>query len=247
MGAPRTFARCSLQARGSRGSGACRWQSWMAPRRRIAFERPCLRWTTSSQNVLMACLVPEQSRRPGREEVQEALALFCSQYADNVARSLRGGPGTVPFGRGGGNGSPASSTLRRAARVAADALSAAVAVGGAVTAGLLTQDMTVAFPAGQPAMVGADAGTCGLRGLAGALIARQNIGFGFARRGVLGSLLGSAVAGLLASLTAWPSEVGLGRSLCGAVFSPSSLLYRDWSPIGPWRCLRCRLRPPPPR
>lgn len=30
-------------------------------------------------------------------------------------------------------------------------------------------------------------------------------------------------------------------------FSPSSLLYRDWSPIGPWRCLRCRLRPPPPR
>lgn len=31
--------------------------------------------------VLMACLVPEQSRRPRAREVREALALFCSQYA----------------------------------------------------------------------------------------------------------------------------------------------------------------------
>ena len=42
--------------------------------------------------VLMACLVPEQSRRPRAREVREALALFCSQYADNVARALRGEP-----------------------------------------------------------------------------------------------------------------------------------------------------------
>ena len=100
--------------------------------------------------VLVACLVPEQSRRPRAREVREALALFCSQYADNVARSLRGEPlAACPLGEAAATAVRRRRRLRRAARVAADALSAAVAVGGAVAVGLLTQDMAVAFPAGR--------------------------------------------------------------------------------------------------
>lgn len=128
--------------------------------------------------------------------------------------------------------------MRRAARVAADALSAAVAVGGAATAGLLTQDMTVAFPAGQPLwsgpMPGLAVSVALLLPLAGALIARgseRDTGFGFAR-GLLGSLLGGAVAGLLASLTAWPSESvsdALYAVLFLAVVAPLPGLVADWA------------------
>ena len=179
--------------------------------------------------VLMACLVPEQSRRPQAREVREALALFCSQYADNVARPLGGAAATAARRR---------RRLRRATRVAVDALSAAVAVGGAVAAGLLTQDMAVAFPAGQPLwsgpMPGLAVSVALLLPLAGALIARgseRGIGFGFAR-GLLGSLLGGTVAGLLASLTAWPSESvsdALYAVLFLAVVAPLPGLVADWA------------------
>ena len=189
--------------------------------------------------VLMACLVPEQSRRPRAREVREALALFCSQYADNVARALRGEPlAPCPLGGAAATEARRRRRLRRAARVAADALSAAVAVGGAATAGLLTQDMTVAFPAGQPLwsgpMPGLAVSVALLLPLAGALIARgseRDTGFGFAR-GLLGSLLGGAVAGLLASLTAWPSESVSGALyavLFLAVVAPLPGLVADWA------------------
>ena len=189
--------------------------------------------------VLMACLVPEQSRRPRAREVREALALFCSQYADNVARALRGEPlAPCPLGGAAATEARRRRRLRRAARVAADALSAAVAVGGAATAGLLTQDMTVAFPAGQPLwsgpMPGLAVSVALLLPLAGALIARgseRDTGFGFAR-GLLGSLLGGAVAGLLASLTAWPSESvsdALYAVLFLAVVAPLPGLVADWA------------------
>ena len=189
--------------------------------------------------VLMACLVPEQSRRPRAREVREALALFCSQYADNVARALRGEPlAPCPLGEAAATEARRRRRLRRAARVAADALSAAVAVGGAATAGLLTQDMTVAFPAGQPLwsgpMPGLAVSVALLLPLAGALIARgseRDTGFGFAR-GLLGSLLGGTVAGLLASLTAWPSESvsdALYAVLFLAVVAPLPGLVADWA------------------
>lgn len=189
--------------------------------------------------VLMACLVPEQSRRPQAREVREALALFCSQYADNVARSLRGEPlAPCPLGGAAATAARRRRRLRRATRVAVDALSAAVAVGGAVAAGLLTQDMAVAFPAGQPLwsgpMPGLAVSAALLLPLAGALIARgseRDTGFGFVR-GLLGSLLGGTVAGLLASLTAWPSESvsdALYAALFLAVVAPLPGLVADWA------------------
>ena len=189
--------------------------------------------------VLVACLVPEQSRRPRAREVREALALFCSQYADNVARSLRGEPlAACPLGEAAATAVRRRRRLRRAARVAADALSAAVAVGGAVAVGLLTQDMAVAFPAGHAVwsglMPGSAVSAALLLPLAGALIARgreRDTGFGFAR-GLLGSLLGGTVAGLLASLTAWPSESvsdALYAVLFLAVVAPLPGLVADWA------------------
>lgn len=160
--------------------------------------------------VLMACLVPEQSRRPQAREVREALALFCSQYADNVARSLRGEPlAPCPLGGAAATAARRRRRLRRATRVAVDALSAAVAVGGAVAAGLLTQDVAVAFPAGQPLWSGP------MPGLA-----------------VSAALLGGTVAGLLASLTAWPSESvsdALYAALFLAVVAPLPGLVADWA------------------
>ena len=235
---------------GSRSSGAYRCRDWMAPPAHASRSAALSAVDDQLAEVLMACLVPEQSRRPQAREVREALALFCSQYADNVARSLRGEPlAPCPLGGAAATAARRRRRLRRATRVAVDALSAAVAVGGAVAAGLLTQDVAVAFPAGQPLwsgpMPGLAVSAALLLPLRAPLSPRQqkNTGFGFVR-GLLGSLLGGTVAGLLASLTR--RAVGLRRALCGAVFSPSSLLYRDWSPIGPWRCLRCRLRPPPP-
>ncbi len=187
----------------------------------------------------MACLVPEQSRRPRAREVREALALFCSQYADNVARSLRGEPlAPCPLGGAAATAARRRRRLRRATRVAVDALSAAVAVGGAVAAGLLTQDVAVAFPAGQPLwsgpMPGLAVSAALLLPLAGALIARgseRDTGFGFVR-GLLGSLLGGTVAGLLASLTAWPSESvsdALYAALFLAVVAPLPGLVADWA------------------
>ena len=189
--------------------------------------------------VLMACLVPEQSRRPRAREVREALALFCSQYADNVARALRGESlAPCPLGGAAVTEARRRRRLRRAARVAADALSAAVAVGGAVTAGLLTQGMTVAFPSGQPLWSGPIPGLAVsaalLLPLAGALIARgseRDTGFGFVR-GLLGSLLGGTVAGLLASLAVWPSESvldALYAVLFLAVVAPLPGLAADWA------------------
>lgn len=188
--------------------------------------------------VLMACLAPEQGRRPQAREVREALALFCSQYADNVARSLRGEP-LAPCPLGGAAAScRRRRRLRRAARVAADALSAAVAVGGAAAAGLLTQGMAAAFPAECPLWSGPMSGVAVsvtlLLPLAGALVARgreRSAAFGFAR-GLLGSLLGGAVAGLLGSLTAWPSETvsnALYAALFLAVVAPLPGLAADWA------------------
>lgn len=174
--------------------------------------------------VLMACLVPEQSRRPRAREVREALALFCSQYADNVARALRGEPlAPCPLGEAAATEARRRRRLRRAARVAADALSAAVAVGGSCDRRASHSDMTVAFPAGQPLwsgpMPGLAVSVALLLPLAGALIARgseRDTGFGFAARAsrVASGRHGSGSSGLAHGMA---ERVGLGRSLCGAV------------------------------
>lgn len=174
--------------------------------------------------VLMACLVPEQSRRPQAREVREALALFCSQYADNSAALCAASLGAVaPLGGAAATGSRRRRRLRRATRVAVDALSAAVAVGGAVAAGLLTQDVAVAFPAGQPLWSGPMPGACGLRGASAAPCGRPYrprqrerhwLRFRARASRVASGRHGGGSSGLAHGMA---ERVGLGRSLCGAV------------------------------
>lgn len=188
--------------------------------------------------VLTTCIAPDPGRRPQAKDVREALALFSSQYADNVARSLRDEPlapcplgGAVVSGR-------RRCRMRRTARVAIDALSAAVAVGGAVAAGMLTQGMSAVFPVGwslwSGTVPGAAVSTALLLPLLGALVARgreRNTGFGFVR-GLLGSLLGGAIAGFIGSLTAWSSSAvpnALNAALFLAVVAPLPGLAADWA------------------
>lgn len=185
--------------------------------------------------ILDACLVPQQARRPEAAAVRDALALFCSQYADNIARALRGEPlapcplgGTAPRSR-------RRRRLRRAARMAVTALSAAAAVGTAVSTGVLASGMPVSFPAGaswwEVPLPGAAAVVL-LLPFAGALAVRgreaaTTFGLVF---GVLGDLLGAMVAGLLISLASWPAD-GVQDALYAALFlaavAPLPMLAAD--------------------
>ena len=173
--------------------------------------------------VLMACLVPEQSRRPRAREVREALALFCSQYADNVARALAASLGTVSFGRGGGNGGPAPSTFApRGTR------GRRCALGGCGRRRSCDRRASHSghdggFSSRSAAMVGADAGTCSLRGASVAPCGcpyrprqRERHRFRFRARAsrVASGRCGSGSSGLAHGMA---ERVGLGRSLCGAV------------------------------
>lgn len=171
--------------------------------------------------VLMACLVPEQSRRPQAREVREALALFCSQYADNVARSLRGEP--LAFGRGGGNGSPASSTF-----ASGDPRGRRRALGGrgrrrSCGCRASHSGRGGGFPSRSAAMVGTDAGACGLRGASAAPCGRPYrprqrerhwLRFRARASRVASGRHGGGSSGLAHGMA---ERVGLGRSLCGAV------------------------------
>lgn len=49
-------------------------------------------------DVVMACLSSHQKDRPEPAAVEAALSAFCDHYAQNVGRSLRGEPLTVPHG-----------------------------------------------------------------------------------------------------------------------------------------------------
>lgn len=186
--------------------------------------------------LLAACLAPDAARRPSPAAMRDTLALFCSQYADNVARALKGEPlAPCPLG-------PAAAAtrrgrrLRRGARMTARALSAAVAVGVAVSVGVLVQDMPVTFPANEPwwtgPLPGAVATAALLLPFAGALAARGRAvptTLGLAA-GALGALLGAALAGLLTALTAWPTPA-VEQALYGALFlataAPLPLLVAD--------------------
>lgn len=186
--------------------------------------------------LLAACLAPVAARRPSPAAMRDALALFCSQYADNVARALKGEPlAPCPLG-------PAAAAtrrgrrLRRGARMTARALSAAVAVGVAVSVGVLVQGMSVTFPANEPwwtgPLPGAVAAAALLLPFVGALAARgravpTTLGL---VAGALGALLGAALAGLLTALTAWPTPA-VEQALYGALFlataAPLPLLVAD--------------------
>ena len=168
--------------------------------------------------LLAACLAPVAARRPSPAAMRDALALFCSQYADNVARALKGEPlAPCPLG-------PAAAAtrrgrrLRRGARMTARALSAAVAVGVAVSVGVLVQGMSVTFPANEPWWTGP---------LPGAVAAAALL---LPVAGALGALLGAALAGLLTALTAWPTPA-VEQALYGALFlataAPLPLLVAD--------------------
>ena len=156
-----------------------------------------------------------------------------------MARSLRGEPlAPCPLGGAAATAARRRRRLRRATRVAVDALSAAVAVGGAVAAGLLTQDVAVAFPAGQPLWSGPMPGLASpaalLLPLAGALIARGSERDTGLRFRVRASRVASGRhgGGSSASLTAWPSESvsdALYAALFLAVVAPLPGLVADWA------------------
>lgn len=204
--------------------------------------------------LLDACLVPQQARRPKAAAVRDALALFCSQYADNIARALRGEPlapcplgGTAPRLR-------RRRRLRRAARLAAAALSVATAAAAAISAGVLANGMPVAFPAAGPWWEGPLPGAAAvalLLPLACALLLRGRGGgtsLGLVL-GVLGDLLGAMAAGLLIALVAWPGG-GVREALHAALFlaaaAPLPMLtadraLADVASLGP--AASARLRP----
>ena len=181
--------------------------------------------------VLMACLVPEQSRRPRAREVREALALFCSQYADNVARALRGEP-LAPCPLGGAAATEARR--RRRLRRAAPSLARRgprlrrCALGGCGRRRSCDRRASHSghdggFSSRSAAMVGADAGTCSLRGASVAPCGcpyrprqRERHRFRFRARAsrVASGRCGSGSSGLAHGMA---ERVGLGRSLCGAV------------------------------
>ena len=186
--------------------------------------------------LLAACLAPVAARRPSPAAMRDALALFCSQYADNVARALKGEPlAPCPLGPAAA-ATRRSRRLRRGARITARALSAAVAVGVAVSVGVLVQGMSVTFPANEPwwtgPLPGAVAAAALLLPFVGALAARgravpTTLGL---VAGALGALLGAALAGFLTALTAWPTPA-VEQALYGALFlataAPLPLLVAD--------------------
>lgn len=186
--------------------------------------------------LLAACLTPDATRRPSSAAMRDALALFCSQYADNVARALRGEPLAPCPLDGAAATTRRSRRLRRGVRMAFRALSGAVALGVAASVGVLVQAMPVAFPAPDPwwsgPLPGAAAALVLLLPFAGALAVRGravSTTEGLAT-GILGSLLGAALAGLLMTLTLWPAQAVL-DALHGALFlaavAPLPLLAAD--------------------
>lgn len=93
------------------------------------------------RDVLEACMDAEPARRPSAAQVRDALAAFCSQYASNIGRALRGEPlescCTGALGHGLGRFSARTRTmLRVGGTVASAAIGASVMVSAIVlTAG----------------------------------------------------------------------------------------------------------------
>lgn len=198
--------------------------------------------------LLDACLAPRQDARPSAAAVRDALALFCSQYSDNVARALRGDPlADCPLGGGSFRGRR-GGRARRAARLAFRALSAAVALGAAAGVGVLVHGMSVSFPADGPWWSGPVPGPLAalvlVLPLTGALAVRGRASgtiLGLAS-GVLGDLLGATVVGMLVALTAWPSaavEEALYATLLLCAAAPLPLLVADCA-LAPPRAIRPR-------
>lgn len=189
--------------------------------------------------VLMACLVPEQSRRPQARRYGRRSPCSAPSTLTTWPLSARRALGAVPFGRGGGNGQPGvvdvcvgrpawPSTRSRRPWPSEELWLQGFSLR---TWRWLSQPVS---RYGRDRCRGLAVSAALLLPLAGALIARgseRDTGFGFVR-GLLGSLLGGTVAGLLASLTAWPSESvsdALYAALFLAVVAPLPGLVADWA------------------
>ena len=197
-------------------------QSWMAPRRRIAFERPCLRWTTSSQKCswpassLSRVDVPRQGRYGRRSPCSAPSTLttwpaLCA--ASPWRRALWAGrrqrqPGVVDVCVGRPAWPSTRSRRPWPSRSCGCRASHSGRGGG--------------FPSRSAAMVGTDAGACGLRGASAAPCGRpyrprqQRHWLRFRARAsrVASGRHGGGSSGLAHGMA---ERVGLGRSLCGAV------------------------------
>lgn len=81
--------------------------------------------------ILMPCLASDQSVRPAPQDVEDALAGFCEQYALNIGRSLRGEPlAACPLGSH-------ARAVRRAVAIALVAAAGALWLATAITAAAL--------------------------------------------------------------------------------------------------------------
>ena len=82
-------------------------------------------------DTVLSCLAPAQSERPEADDVYASLKGFCENYAQNVARSLRGEPLLVS------SSTPAASRARRCAGIALASAAGVLWLGVAVSASLL--------------------------------------------------------------------------------------------------------------
>ncbi|WP_165048007.1 MULTISPECIES: protein kinase [unclassified Adlercreutzia] len=162
---------------------------------------------------VLACLRADQRERPTASEMQQMLADFCDGYAANVGRALRGEPlATHPLSERAERQAARKRTLRRLARVGVRAVCAAACVAVAVSAGVLSDGMSVAFPAGTPLWSGCLPGAV----VATALLLPGVVGLaarwtdvsgseGFARAAA-GDVLAAAFLGVSLFVASWPSQ-----------------------------------------
>lgn len=185
--------------------------------------------------LVLACLEPEQKRRPAAEAVRDALSAFCANYGENVARALRGEP-LIPCTAGASwRGSTSPWALRRMVRSVGSSIAAAVWLVVVVSAAWLLAGARAGFSLGDVAWSGRLAAPV----VAAALAAPAACGFlargrdGATRSGFLRGTVALLAAtlvlvGLLACVTFAPEERMQGAhaavfASCAAAWCPMVL------------------------
>ena len=99
-------------------------------------------------DILLACLEPEQARRPAARDAYRALEGLCENYLTNIGRSLRGEPlAACPLGE--------REALGRGALLAAgEACALIVIVAVVASAAMLAEGAVVALPSGWVGAIG---------------------------------------------------------------------------------------------
>lgn len=92
---------------------------------------------TQLEDLVRACLAPEQARRPSAGAMRDALAGFCAHYAQNVGRALRGQVLIPCTGEASWLDSMTPYRLRSLLRMGGKALAGAVGLFSVVSASLL--------------------------------------------------------------------------------------------------------------